>query len=71
MGRGEGEAVPTFFFNLQSSIFMRENKNFRYGIKFQVKISSSNSRSNIVFRKKILFIQFVIVKKTEQPPLSV
>ena len=53
---------------------MRENKNFRYGIKFQVKISSSNSRSNIVFRRKILFLQFkfvIVKKKTEQSPLSV
>ena len=44
---GTEEGEPTFFFNLQSSIFMRGNKNFRCGIKFQVKISS-NIRSSIV-----------------------
>ena len=41
VGRGEGAAIPTFFFNLQSSIFMRENKNFRYGIKFKLRLAAA------------------------------
>ena len=51
------EGEPTFFFNLQSSIFMRENKNFRYGIKFQVKISS-NIRSSIAPLKETFVYNF-------------
>ena len=57
---GTEEGEPTFFFNLQSSIFMRGNKNFRCGIKFQVKISS-NIGSNIVPFKGNFCLQFKLV----------